>query len=56
MSLGKARVIDERKLLELGDDQALELFKRGELAWVYAHLLSLGHLRRLLTNQIQGRT
>ena len=27
MSLGKARVIDERKLLELGDDQALELFK-----------------------------
>ncbi|MEL0092665.1 MAG: SapC family protein [Pseudomonadales bacterium] len=54
MSLGKARVVDERKLLELEDEQALALFKKGELAWVYAHLLSLGHLRRLLTKQLQA--
>jgi hypothetical protein len=53
MSLGKARVVDERKLLELEDEQALALFRKGELAWVYAHLLSLGHLRRLLTKQLQ---
>ncbi|MEX2488677.1 MAG: SapC family protein [Pseudomonadales bacterium] len=34
--------IDEKKLLALPDDKALELFKSGELAWVYCHLASLG--------------
>lgn len=34
--------IDEKKLLQLSDEKALEFFKSGELAWVYCHLMSLG--------------
>lgn len=37
-------VVDEKKLLELEDEQALAFFKSGELAWVYCHLMSLGCL------------
>jgi hypothetical protein len=37
-------VIDEKKLLALGDAEALALFRAGELAWVYCHLMSLGCL------------
>ena len=48
MSLGKARVVDERQLLALADADALSIFRKGELAWVYAHLLSLGHLKRMI--------
>ena len=40
MSLGKARVVDKRQLLALADADALSIFRKGELAWVYAHLLS----------------
>ena len=48
ISLGKARVVDERQLLELADADALSIFRKGELAWVYAHLLSLGHLKGMI--------
>lgn len=34
--------VDEKKLLQLPDDKALEFFRSGELAWVYCHLASLG--------------
>ena len=34
--------VDEKKLLQLSDEKALEFFKSGELAWVYCHLMSLG--------------
>ena len=40
-------VVDERKLLQLGDKEALEIFRSGELSWVYSHLVSLGNLNRL---------
>jgi len=36
--------VDEKKLLKLDDTKALELFRSGELAWIYSHLLSLGSL------------
>ncbi|MEO5347012.1 MAG: SapC family protein [Magnetococcus sp. YQC-9] len=41
-------VIDEKKLLELSKPQALELFRCGELGWVYAHLFSLSNMGRLV--------
>jgi SapC len=41
-------VIDERKLLQIPDAQALEIFRAGELSWIYAHLVSLSNLNRLV--------
>ena len=40
--------VDEKKLLQLADDKALEFFKSGELAWVYCHLMSLGSMGRMV--------
>ena len=34
--------VDEKKLLALSDEQALELYRSGELAWIDCHLMSLG--------------
>ena len=34
--------VDEKKLLALSDEKALELYRSGELAWIYCHLMSLG--------------
>lgn len=39
--------IDQKKLHELPDDKALEIFRTGELAWVYSHLISLSNVARL---------
>jgi hypothetical protein len=36
--------VDEKRLLKLDDQKALELFRSGELAWIYSHLMSLGSL------------
>lgn len=41
-------VVDERKLLQLTDAQALELYRSGELSWIYAHLVSLSNLNKLV--------
>lgn len=40
--------VDERKLLQLPDDRALELFRTGELSWIYCHLMSLGCMNRMI--------
>ncbi|MBV1877094.1 MAG: SapC family protein [Pseudomonadales bacterium] len=40
--------VDEQKLLALSDEKALELFKSGELAWVYCHLMSMGNMAALV--------
>ena len=40
--------VDERKLLELPDDKALELFRSGELSWIYCHLMSLGSMGKMV--------
>lgn len=41
-------IVDEAKLRALPDDKVLALFKNGELAAVYAHMLSLRNLVPLL--------
>jgi len=41
-------IVDERKLLQMGDKEALEIFRSGELSWVYAHLVSLSNMNRLV--------
>lgn len=47
-SLNDLLIVDENKLLALGDREALELFRTGEMSWIYAHLMSLGNLNGLL--------
>jgi len=47
-SLGGLMAVDEKKLLQLPDDKALELFRSGELAWLYCHLMSLGCMARMV--------
>jgi len=41
-------MVDERKLLALPESKAMQIFRSGELAWVYSHLLSIGNFNRLL--------
>jgi hypothetical protein len=40
--------VDERKLLQMPDDKAMQLFRSGELSWIYCHLMSLGCMSRLM--------
>ena len=40
-------IVDEQKLRGIDDQRVVELFKNGYLGWIYAHLLSLGNVRRL---------
>lgn len=40
-------VVDEEKLRGIDDQRAVEIFKNGYMGWIYAHLLSLGNVRRL---------
>ncbi|HIJ83129.1 MAG: sapC family protein [Magnetococcales bacterium] len=47
LNMGGLLGIDENKLLQLEKSKALELFRSGELSWVYAHLLSMGNMQRL---------
>lgn len=47
-ALSGLMVVDEKKLLGLSDEQALALFRSGELAWLYCHLMSLGCLGRMI--------
>ncbi|MBF0414894.1 MAG: SapC family protein [Magnetococcales bacterium] len=47
LQMGGLLGIDENKLLQLEKTKALELFRSGELSWVYAHLLSMGNMQRL---------
>jgi hypothetical protein len=44
-------VVDEKKLLELDDEKALALFRSGELAWIYAHLISVANIGALAERQ-----
>ncbi len=54
-TMGGLLVVDERKLLELTDTQALEVFRSGELAWVYSHLVSLSNVKRLMDRMAARR-
>lgn len=47
-SLAGLRMVDERKLQALSDDKVMRLFRSGELAWIYSHLLSMSNFNRLI--------
>jgi hypothetical protein len=40
-------VVDKEKLKALADSQTLQLVRSGDMAWIYAHLLSLSNVSRL---------
>jgi len=46
-SIAGLMMVDERKLQALPEAQILRLFRSGELAWVYSHLLSISNFGRL---------
>ncbi|SHH07414.1 SapC family protein [Pollutimonas bauzanensis] len=48
-------VIDEQKLRDLDDAQALGLYRDGYMPWIYAHLQSLGNIERLALIQAQSQ-
>lgn len=41
-------VVDEEKLARLGDVAVLDLFRKGYLGLIYAHLASIGNISRLV--------
>lgn len=43
-------IVDEQKLNELDDETIADWFRKGWLAWCYAHLHSLGALTRLMNS------
>ncbi len=46
-SMGGLLVVEEKKLMEMDQEKVLELFRSGEMGWIYAHLLSLSNMSRL---------
>lgn len=44
-------VVNEQKLRDVAGEKVLEWFRSGWVAWTYAHLHSLGALRRLVKRQ-----
>lgn len=46
--LGGFSVVDEKRLRELDKDTVDDLFRKGWLSLIYAHLLSLGNLGKLV--------
>jgi hypothetical protein len=48
-SIAGLMMVDERKLNALPDDGIARLFRSGELAWIYSHLISLGNFKRMLS-------
>lgn len=46
-SMGGLMVVDEKKLMAMDKKQSIELFRSGELGWIYAHLLSLSNMNHL---------
>jgi SapC len=53
--LGGIMIIDEQKLLKLDPEKVLELFQSGKLGWIYAHLISLSNMSRLLDKMQAGK-
>jgi hypothetical protein len=41
-------IVDEQKLHQLDDKVAADLFKTGQGGWIYAHLMSLSNMARLV--------
>jgi hypothetical protein len=47
-ALGKMMIVSEDKLMKLDDETILELFKSGQMAWIYSHLFSLSNMAKLI--------
>ena len=41
------KMVDEKALVGLDDDKALDLFRKGYLGWIYGHLISLPNFKVL---------
>lgn len=41
-------VVNEKKLHDLGPKKIFDMFQSNDLAWIYAHLMSLGNMSRLV--------
>lgn len=54
MVLQGFNVVDEERLLALEDAQLVELARNGYLAWIHAHLMSLGNIN-LLAQRLDAR-
>jgi len=48
INMGDVYVVDEKKLLELTEQESLEWLKKGWIAWTYAHLHSLDSINLLV--------
>jgi len=52
VSMNGLLVVDEEKLAQLSDDEALKLFRSGTLALIHAHLLSLRNIDTLVARKV----
>ncbi len=48
LSLSGLMAVDEKKLVALEKNHVMELFRSGELGWIYAHLLSLSNMNAVI--------
>lgn len=51
--LGGLFIVNEKKMLELGEKEVMGLFKSGQLAWIYFHLSSLSNMGRLVDMAVE---
>ncbi|MBF0453200.1 MAG: SapC family protein [Magnetococcales bacterium] len=49
-------VVDEKKLMALDKNQAMELFRSGEMGWIYAHLLSLSNMNAVMSRMVAPKS
>lgn len=54
-TLGGFWLVDQEKLSALDDSQMLALARSGDLAWIYAHFLSLANVTRLASRMDERR-
>jgi hypothetical protein len=54
--LGGVMIVDEQKLLKLSPKKSYDLFQSGNLGWIYAHLMSLSNMSRLLDRMQISKT
>lgn len=49
-------VINEQKLMQLQQKKVFELFSKGWLGWVYAHLMSLSNMSMLIDRYVEKQS
>jgi len=56
IGFAKLLMVDETAMFNLDDEQIVDLFRKGYLAWIYAHLYSLSNFRVLMNLAGHGKT